>query len=54
MTRGRVLRLLRQVIGLLVLVAAIGYTVALVMVLFVSQQDERGPAEAIVVLGAAQ
>ena len=54
MTLGRALRLLRHVMGLLALAAAIGYTVALVMVLIVSQEDERRPAEAIVVLGAAQ
>ena len=34
--------------------AAIVYTVSLVMVLVVSQQDERRPVDAIVVLGAAQ
>jgi len=45
---------LRQVVGLLVLAAASVYTVALVMVLIVSQHDERRPADAIVVLGAAQ
>jgi uncharacterized SAM-binding protein YcdF (DUF218 family) len=44
----------RRVIGLLVLVAAITYTVALVMVLVVSQQDQRRVVDAIVVLGAAQ
>ena len=54
MTLGRALRLLRHVMGLLALAAGIAYTVALVMVLFASQQDERRPAEAIVVLGAAQ
>jgi uncharacterized SAM-binding protein YcdF (DUF218 family) len=41
-------------LGLLLLAAAIGYTVALVMVLVVSQQDERRPVDAIIVLGAAQ
>ena len=40
--------------GLLALAAAIAYTVALVLVLVASQQDERRPADAIVVLGAAQ
>ena len=45
---------MRLVIGLLVLVAAIIYTVALVMVLVVSQQDQRRVVDAIVVLGAAQ
>jgi uncharacterized SAM-binding protein YcdF (DUF218 family) len=39
---------------LLLLAAAIGYTVALVMVLVVSQLDERRPVDAIIVLGAAQ
>jgi uncharacterized SAM-binding protein YcdF (DUF218 family) len=43
-----------QAAGLLLLTAMIAYTVSLVMVLVVSQQDERQPAEAIVVLGAAQ
>jgi uncharacterized SAM-binding protein YcdF (DUF218 family) len=45
---------LRRVIGLPVLVAAIIYTVALIMVLVVSQQDQRRAVDAIVVLGAAQ
>lgn len=44
----------RRVIALLVLVAGIIYTVALVMVLVVSQQDQRRVVDAIVVLGAAQ
>jgi uncharacterized SAM-binding protein YcdF (DUF218 family) len=44
----------RRTIGLLVLVAGIIYTVALVMVLVVSQQDQRRVVDAIVVLGAAQ
>ena len=48
------LRPLRQAAGLLLLAAVIVYTVSLVMVLVVSQQDERQPADAIVVLGAAQ
>jgi uncharacterized SAM-binding protein YcdF (DUF218 family) len=47
-------RPLRQAAGLLLLAAAIVYTVSLVMVLVVSQLDERQPADAIVVLGAAQ
>jgi uncharacterized SAM-binding protein YcdF (DUF218 family) len=47
-------RHLRQALGLLLLAASIGYTVALVMVLVVSQQDQRRPVDAIVVLGAAQ
>lgn len=47
-------RPLRQVLGLLLVAAAMAYTVALVMVLVVSQQDQRRPVDAIVVLGAAQ
>ena len=47
-------RHLSQALGLLLLAAVIGYTVALVMVLVVSQQDERRPVDAIVVLGAAK
>jgi uncharacterized SAM-binding protein YcdF (DUF218 family) len=48
------IRHLSQALGLLLLAAAIGYTVALVMVLVVSQHDERRPVVAIIVLGAAQ
>lgn len=44
----------RRVSGLVLLLAAIIYTVALVLVLVVSQQDQRVPSDAIVVLGAAQ
>jgi uncharacterized SAM-binding protein YcdF (DUF218 family) len=44
----------RRVVGLVILAAAAVYTVALVMVLVVSQQDQRRSADAIVVLGAAQ
>jgi uncharacterized SAM-binding protein YcdF (DUF218 family) len=47
-------RRLRRAIGLLLLAAAAVYTVALVTVLVVSQQDQRRPVDAIVVLGAAQ
>jgi uncharacterized SAM-binding protein YcdF (DUF218 family) len=47
-------RRLRQVAALFLLASAITYTVALVMVLVVSQRDERRPADAIIVLGAAQ
>jgi uncharacterized SAM-binding protein YcdF (DUF218 family) len=47
-------RHLSQALGLLLLAAAIGYTVALVMVLVVSQQDQRRQVDAIIVLGAAQ
>jgi uncharacterized SAM-binding protein YcdF (DUF218 family) len=43
-----------QAAALLLVAAVIAYTVSLVMVLVVSQQDERQPADAIVVLGAAQ
>src|SRR5829696_7889621 len=39
---------------LLVIAATIVYTVSLIMVLVVSQQDQRQPVDAIVVLGAAQ
>jgi uncharacterized SAM-binding protein YcdF (DUF218 family) len=46
--------LLRQALGLLALAAAIAYTVSLVMVLAVSQLDQRRPVDVIVVLGAAQ
>jgi uncharacterized SAM-binding protein YcdF (DUF218 family) len=46
--------LLRQAVGLVGLAMAIGYTVALVLVLVASQRDERRPVDAIVVLGAAQ
>jgi uncharacterized SAM-binding protein YcdF (DUF218 family) len=44
----------RQMLGWLLLAAATIYTVALVLVLIVSQQDQRRPVDAIVVLGAAQ
>jgi uncharacterized SAM-binding protein YcdF (DUF218 family) len=47
-------RLLRQALALVLLVGAMVYTVALVMVLVTSQQDQRQPVDAIVVLGAAQ
>jgi uncharacterized SAM-binding protein YcdF (DUF218 family) len=39
---------------LLLLVGAVVYTVSLFLVLVVSQQDQRRPVDAIVVLGAAQ
>jgi uncharacterized SAM-binding protein YcdF (DUF218 family) len=42
------------VLGWILLFAASVYTVALVMVLVVSQQDQRRQVDAIVVLGAAQ
>jgi len=44
----------RQVLGFLFLAGGIVYTVGLVAVLVVSQQDQRRPVDAIVVLGAAQ
>jgi uncharacterized SAM-binding protein YcdF (DUF218 family) len=47
-------RLLRQALVLGLLAAAIAYTVSLIMVLVVSQQDQRQRVDAIVVLGAAQ
>ena len=50
----RILRGLLKLLAILLLVAGIAYTVALIMVLVVSQQDQRRPADAIVVLGAAQ
>jgi uncharacterized SAM-binding protein YcdF (DUF218 family) len=49
-----VLRVLRQAVVLLLLAGAIVYTISLIMVLVVSQQDQRQPVDAIVVLGAAQ
>ena len=50
----RFARRLLKLFGLLLLAAGVAYTVALVMVLVVSQQDDRHPVDAIVVLGAAQ
>ena len=44
----------RRVLGGVVFVAAAVYTVAFVLVLAAAQLDEREPADAIVVLGAAQ
>lgn len=44
----------RRVLGGVVFVAAAVYTVAFVLVLAAAQLDERNPADAIVVLGAAQ
>lgn len=43
-----------KAVGLLAIAAGVFYTVWLVMVLVVSQQDERHQADAVVVLGAAQ
>ena len=59
MTPGRhprrsAFQIIRRALGLALLAAATIYTVALVTVLVVSQQDQRRPADAIVVLGAAQ
>lgn len=48
------MRRFRRAFGLLLLTAATIYTIALVTVLVVSQQDQRRPVDAIVVLGAAQ
>jgi uncharacterized SAM-binding protein YcdF (DUF218 family) len=48
------LRRLSRALGLTLLAAVCVYTVALVMVLVVSQQDQRRAVDAIVVLGAAQ
>ena len=47
-------RVLRHALVLAVLTGVIVYTISLAMVLVVSQQDERRPVDAIVVLGAAQ
>jgi uncharacterized SAM-binding protein YcdF (DUF218 family) len=44
----------RHRLALLLLVAGIVYTVALILVLVVSQEDQRQPVDAIIVLGAAQ
>jgi uncharacterized SAM-binding protein YcdF (DUF218 family) len=48
------LRPLRQTLVLAFLASACVYTVSLIMVLVTSQEDERRPVDAIVVLGAAQ
>jgi uncharacterized SAM-binding protein YcdF (DUF218 family) len=47
-------RRVRHGLGILLLTAAIIYTIGLVMVLVASQQDQRERVDAIVVLGAAQ
>lgn len=52
--RGSALPSLRPAIGLMIVAVATIYTVALIMVLVVSQQDQRRTVDAIVVLGAAQ
>jgi uncharacterized SAM-binding protein YcdF (DUF218 family) len=49
-----VLPVVRQALGLGVLGCGVVYTLALLMVLIVSQKDQRRPVDAIVVLGAAQ
>jgi uncharacterized SAM-binding protein YcdF (DUF218 family) len=49
-----VLRPLRQPLVLVLLAGVAVYTASLIMVSVVSQQDQRRPADAIVVLGAAQ
>lgn len=56
MSKGgrKVVPTLLQALGLITLAAISVYTVALVMVLVVSQQDQRRSVDAIVVLGAAQ
>ncbi len=48
------IRVVRQALGLVFLAVGIAYTAALLLVLVVSQQDQRRQADAIVVLGAAQ
>jgi uncharacterized SAM-binding protein YcdF (DUF218 family) len=53
-SRRSVFQSFRRILELLILAAGAIYTFALVMVLVVSQQDQRRPADAIVVLGAAQ
>jgi uncharacterized SAM-binding protein YcdF (DUF218 family) len=52
--RGSRLPSFPRAVSLALLAAAAIYTVALVIVLVVSQQDQRRPVDAIVVLGAAQ
>ena len=47
-------RVLRRVAAVVVVAGVVVYTVSLIMVLVVSQQDQRQPVDAIVVLGAAQ
>lgn len=49
-----VLRRAAKAFGLLLLMAGIVYTISLVLVLAASQVDQRRPAHAVVVLGAAQ
>ena len=47
-------RSLRSIVGMVLLVAGIVYTVALAAVLVTSQHDQARPVDAIIVLGAAQ
>jgi uncharacterized SAM-binding protein YcdF (DUF218 family) len=47
-------RSLRSIVGMVLFVAAMVYTIALAAVLVTSQHDQRRPVDAIVVLGAAQ
>jgi uncharacterized SAM-binding protein YcdF (DUF218 family) len=47
-------RVVRHIVALAVVAIVLGYTASLAMVLVTSQRDERKPADAIVVLGAAQ
>ncbi|HEU4800877.1 MAG TPA: YdcF family protein [Gemmatimonadales bacterium] len=50
----RLPRRVAKLLGLLLVVAVITYTISLVVVLVTSLQDQREPVDAIVVLGAAQ
>jgi uncharacterized SAM-binding protein YcdF (DUF218 family) len=50
----RLPRRVAKLLGLLIVVAVITYTISLVVVLVTSLQDQREPVDAIVVLGAAQ
>ncbi|HEY9506397.1 MAG TPA: YdcF family protein [Gemmatimonadales bacterium] len=47
-------RSLGRTVGLVLFAAGVAYTIALAAVLVTSQNDQRRPADAIVVLGAAQ
>src|ERR1051325_10831330 len=51
---GSAVRRLRHALGLLFLAAGIAYTISLLLVLVVSQLDQRRPVDAIIVMGAAQ
>ena len=50
----RLPRRVAKLLGLVIVVAMIAYTISLVVVLVTSLQDQREPVDAIVVLGAAQ